>query len=119
MTLSKEFADDMMVILNRWIEDDPTTISNDFLVILFRELTGQSKEVSQGLMDTYLSTDIGRYRLPRMKAALGSAVELLRRRPSVTSMSKLIDLIYVLRGPNLAAVEFLAELMNDESTRRS
>lgn len=118
--VSKEFADDMMVLLNRWIEEDPSTISNDFLVILLRELSGYSTDVCQGQMDTYLSTDTGRYRLPRMKAVLGSAVELLREKPAhITTISELIDAVYEIRGPNLAAIEFLAELMKDESIRRN
>lgn len=108
----KEFAQRATELLQVWIDVDPSDISLAFLVILYQELTGTSFRESQQAVNEYTDTLVGRYKLPRMKATLGSSIELLKERPTINSVDHLVDLVFEIRGPNLTAAEFVSELFN-------
>ncbi len=107
MTLSLKFIEQAVSILQRYIDKDPNNIGDVFLCALFTEVTGKPDVI----MSDHLATIHGRYRTPRMKAVLGSTVELLKSKPEVTSAYQLIELLYELRGPELTAAEFINELL--------
>jgi hypothetical protein len=108
--ISPQFATQATKILQTYINEDPNDIGNAFLCALYTELTGKPAIY----MTDHLATIQGRYRTPRMKAILGSTIELLKTDVEVESAHSLIELLYAVRGPELSAAEFINELMINE-----
>ena len=109
--MSATFMRECMVVLRDYIDNDPKGIEQAFIAILYKELTGS--ETSEEETSRYFSCLLGRYRSPRMKNALGSAIEILKINPPIESVTRLVDLMFELRGPSLTAAEFIAELMSN------
>ena len=107
MTLSPAFVEQAVDILHRYIDKDPNNIGDVFLCALYTEVTGKP-DVD---MSDHLTTIQGRYRTPRMKAILGSTIELFKSDTEVTSAQQLVELLYQLSGPELTAAEFINELL--------
>jgi len=107
MTLSPTFITKAVAIVKQYIDEDPNDIGNAFLCALYSELTGQP-DVH---MREYFTTIEGRYRIPRMKAILGSTIELLKMNEGIASAHHLVELLHQVRGPELTGAEFINELM--------
>ena len=108
--LSPDFIERTVSILQTYIDEDPNDIGSTFLCALYTELTGNPDVY----VTDFFATIHGRYRIPSMKAILGSTIELLKAETEITSAYQLVELLYDLRGPELSAAEFINELITNE-----